>query len=176
MRGAESVTDQIVGWGRGDSPTVIEPRIYRAAFVPAVIVAILAMFSLEARPKPLPQGLAADVLFDGNLAAASARAIADRNPDRRAGTPGDPATGNRVAGTLAGVGFSVERVRFSVGGKQLENVVGRRPGKSRREVVVVAPRDAPSVPDVSGSAGDTAALLELARVFEGRPSEKTLVL
>ena len=67
-------------------------------------------------------------------------------------------------------------MRFSAGGKQLVNVVGRRSGKSRRQIVVVAPRDAAAVPDVPGSAGDTAALLELARVFEGRPSEKTLVL
>ncbi len=144
--------------------------------MPAAIATILAMFSLEARPKPLPQGLAADVLFDGNLAAASARAIANRAPDRRAGTRGDLSTAGRVADTLSGLGFSVERVRFSVGGKQLVNVVGRRPGKSRREVVVIAPRDATGVPDVPGSAGDTAALLELARVFEGRPTEKTLVL
>jgi hypothetical protein len=155
---------------------VIEPRLYRAAFIPALVATILAMFSLEARPRPLPQGLAADVLFDGNIAAGSARAIATAAPDRRPGTRGDLATASRVAGTLAARGFSVERVRFSHDDKQLVNVVGRRSGKSRRQIVVVAPRDAAAVPDVPGSAGDTAALLELARVFEGRPSQKTLVL
>jgi len=43
-------------------------------------------------------------------------------------------------------------------------------------VVVVAARDAPGSPDRAGSAADTAALMELARVFEGRSSERTLVL
>jgi hypothetical protein len=155
---------------------VIEPRIYRAAFVPAVIATILAMFSLEGRPRPLPQGLAADVLFDGNLAASAARSIAERAPDRRAGTAGDLATARGAAHTFSGLGFSVERVRFSVGGRQLENVIARRPGKSERQVVVVAARDGARVPDVPGSAGDTAALLEIARVFQGRPTDKTLVL
>jgi hypothetical protein len=70
----------------------------------------------------------------------------------------------------------VQRDRFSDGGRRFENVVGRRAGASRREVVVVAARDASAVPDAGGSAADTAALLELARVFEGRPSRKTLVL
>jgi hypothetical protein len=155
---------------------VIEPRVYRAAFIPALVATVLAMFSLENRPRPLPQGLAADVLFDGNLAAESARTIAERAPDRRPGTPGDLATARRVADTLSARGFSVERTRFSEDDRQLVNVVGRRAGKSRRQVVVVAPRDSAVVPEVMGSAADTAALLELARVFEGRPSEKTLVL
>src|SRR4051812_4553262 len=155
---------------------MIEPRIYRAAFVPALVATVLAAFSLEARPRPLAQGLAADVLFDGNIAAAQARAIASDAPDRRPGRPGDLATANRVAASLVGRGFSVERVRFTRDDRQLVNVIGRRPGKSRRQVVVVAGRDAGAVPDVPGSASDTAALLELARVFEGRPSSKTLVL
>ena len=40
----------------------------------------------------------------------------------------------------------------------------------------MAARDSQSVPDATGSAADTAALLELARVIKGRPSRKTLVL
>jgi len=42
--------------------------------------------------------------------------------------------------------------------------------------VIMAARDSESVPDATGSAADTAALLELARVIRGRPSRKTLVL
>ena len=42
--------------------------------------------------------------------------------------------------------------------------------------MIVAARDAAVVPDAPGSAADTAALIQLARVFEGRPSRKTLVL
>jgi hypothetical protein len=155
---------------------VIEPRVYRAAFLPALVATVLAMFSLENRPRPLPQGLAADVLFDGDLAGASARALARDHPDRRPGRPGDADTASQVARTLGRRGFAIERQRFSAAGDQLENVVGRRAGSSRRQIVVVADRDASAVPDAAGSAADTAALLEFSRVFQGRPSRKTLVL
>ena len=155
---------------------MIEPRIYRAAFVPALLAVVVAMFSLEPRPAPLPQGLAADVLFDGRLAAESAAGIAERVPDRRAGTPGDRATAARLTSTFARRGFVVEQDRFAFGERDLVNVVAKRAGRSRRVIAVVAARDASSVPDGPGSASDTAALLEFSRVFEGRPSQKTLVL
>jgi hypothetical protein len=155
---------------------VIEPRVYRAAFVPALLVLVLAAFSLESRPAPLPQGLPADVLFDGNLAAQAAAQIADSRPNRRPGSPGDLGMANDVAGQLGRRGFSVQRQRFSRADKQLINVIGRRAGSSQREIVIVAARDAAGVPDAAGSAADTAALLEFARVFEGRATQKTLVL
>ena len=155
---------------------MIEPRIYRAAFVPALFAVVLVMFSLESRPRPLPQGLAADVLFEGEQAAAEARRIASEHPDRGAGTPGDRAVAEEVAEAFAASGFTVERQRFDEEGDGLVNVIGRRAGRSRRQVVVIAPRDATGAPDAAGSAADTAALIEIARVFEGRPSRKTLVL
>jgi hypothetical protein len=155
---------------------VIEPRLYRAAFVPALLAAVLAMFSLGSRPRPLAQGLAADVLFDGQLAQQSATRIAAENPDRRPGSEGNRAVAAQVAETFEQRGFQVERTRFTHAGRELENVVGVRAGGSRRQLVVVAARDSQVEPDAPGSASDTAALLELARVFEGRPSSKTLVL
>jgi MFS family permease len=155
---------------------VIEPRVYRAAFVPAVLALVLTMFSLGSRPRPLPQGLAADVLFDGRLAAAGAERIAERVPDRRAGTPGDALVADQVQAGLSASGFQVERQPFSHAGRRLENVIARRAGRSRRQIVIVAGRDAQTVPEATGSASDTAALLELGRVFQGRPSRKTLVL
>jgi hypothetical protein len=161
---------------------VIEPRIYRAAFVPALLAVVLTMFSFESRPRPVPQGLAADVLFDGNQAADLANRIASEAPDRRAGTRGDRATAALVADAFAARGFGggggsrpvVQR--FTHAGDQLVNVLGRRAGSSRRQIVIVAARDAAVVPDVPGTAADTAALMQLARVFQGRPSRKTLVL
>lgn len=156
---------------------MIEPRIYRAAFVPAVLAFVLVMFSLESRPQPLPQGLAADVVFDGDQAATTTRAILAAGRDRRVGTPGDEAAAELVANRLEGSGFVVDSDRFVRDGTELVNVVGRRAGESRRQVVVVAARDARGVvPDMGGSAADTAALLELGRVFSGRPSQKTLVI
>ena len=150
--------------------------MYRAAFVPALLAVVLAMFSLESRPRPLAQGLAADVLFEGELAAASAAQIAGRYRDRRAGRPGDRAAGTLVARELRQRGFSVESDHFTHAGRPLVNVMGRRAGRSRSQVVIVGARDARGVPDVSGSAADTAALLGLARAFEGRPTERTLLL
>jgi hypothetical protein len=161
---------------------VIEPRIYRAAFVPALLAVVLTMFSFQSRPGALRQGLPADVLFDGNQAAVLAARIASQEPDRRAGSPGDRATAQLVADTFATRGFAggggprpvVQR--FTSDGRRLVNVVGRRAGSSRRQIVIVAARDAASVPDAPGSAADTAALMQVARVYQGRPSKKTLVL
>jgi hypothetical protein len=161
---------------------VIEPRIYRAAFVPALLAVVLTMFSFQSRPGPLRQGLPADVLFDGNQAAELATRIATQEPDRRAGSTGDRATAQLVADTFAARGFAggggarpvVQR--FTRDDKRLVNVVGRRAGSSRRQIVIVAARDAGSVPDAPVSAADTAALMQVARVYQGRPSKKTLVL
>jgi MFS family permease len=161
---------------------VIEPRIYRAAFVPALLAVFLTMFSFESRPGPLRQGLAADVLFDGNQATDLATRIATEQPDRRAGSSGDLATARVVADTFAARGFAGGGgsrpviQRFTGSGERLVNVVGRRAGGSRRQIVIVAARDATSVPDAPGSASDTAALMQIARVYQGRPSNKTLVL
>ena len=155
---------------------MIEPRVYRAAFIPALFTLVVAMFSFESKPRPLPQGLAADVLFDGRQAAQRAASIAEDHPDRRPGRPGNRATAALVAGTLERHGFRVERQVFSHAGRQLENVIARRAGRSPSQIVIVAARDAAVVPEAPGSAADTAALLELGRVFQGRPSRKTLVL
>jgi hypothetical protein len=161
---------------------VFEPRVYRAAFVPALLVVVLTMFSLQSRPRPLPQGLAADVLFDGNVAAAQAGRIVAAAPDRRAGTAGDRATAARVEQAFADSGFvplkELRRFtqRFTHAGHELVNVIAGRAGTSRRQLVIVADRDARSIPDAPGSAADTAALIELARALQGRPTRKTILL
>ena len=158
---------------------MIEPRIYRAAFIPAVLAVVLVMFSLENRPRPVPQGLAADVLFDGRIALRELRAIVATWPDRRPGT----ATSAELAGNLTErfralepEGFQTVVDSWEENGEPLVNVIARRPGETREQIVVMAARDSHSVPDATGSAADTAALLELARVIKGRPSSKTLVL
>ena len=117
--------------------------MYRAAFVPALLAAVLVMFSLQDRPRPLPQGLAADVLFDGRLATARADAIATENPTRTAGSRGDrarPPLGGKRPRRPRLSGWS--GTRFTHAGRQLVNVIGRRAGRTRRQIVVVAERDA----------------------------------
>jgi MFS family permease len=126
--------------------------------------------------------LAADVLFDGAQAASLATRIASESPDRRPGTRGDLATAGLVADAFAARGFSgggrgrPQLQRFTHAGHDLVNVIGIRAGRSRRQIVIVAARDANSIPDAPGSAADTASLMQLARVYQGRPSQKTLVL
>ena len=155
---------------------MIEPRIYRAAFLPALVAVVVAMFSLQSRPEAVPQALAADILFDGRVALADAQRLVAAHPDRRPGRPGDSAEAFEVAARLRGQHFAVSVDRFGDDGHRLVNVVARRTGESPRQLVVVAPRDAEHVPDLAGSASDTAALLEIARTLEGRATQKTLVL
>ena len=158
---------------------MIEPRIYRAAFIPAVLAAVLVMFSLENRPRPVPQGLAADVLFDGDIAHRELRTIVARHPDRRPGGLASAAVARDLAERFRALeqeGFETSVDSWDENDERLVNVIARRPGASRDQIVIMAARDSQSVPDATGSAADTAALLELARVISGRPSRKTLVL
>src|SRR3954454_12946524 len=97
---------EIVGSIRGDARTVIEPRLYRAAFLPALLALIVAAFSLEDRPAPLPQALAADILFQGRTATANASRLAAEFPDRRPGSTGDRAVGLQVGRSFAASGFT----------------------------------------------------------------------
>jgi hypothetical protein len=161
---------------RGEGWKVIEPRIYRAAFFPALLALVFVAFSLETPPRAVPQGLAADALFEGTTAVNTVRDIAKTTPDRRAGRPGDAAVASRVKQAFLSRGFPTTLDRWDEDGKRLVNVVGRRPGSSSKEIVVMAARDAATIPDEAGSAADTAALIEFARVFEGRASRRTLLL
>ncbi|MEA2483089.1 MAG: hypothetical protein QOC55_1036, partial [Thermoleophilaceae bacterium] len=124
----------------------------------------------------VPQALAADVLFDGHVALTGTQRLARQLPDRRPGTPGDSRAADTVATALRAQHFAVTVDRFNSDGTHLANVIGRRVGESTRQLVVVAPRDAGSVPDAAGSAADTASLLEIARTLQGRVTQKSLVL
>lgn len=155
---------------------VIEPRLYRAAFIPALLALIVVAFSLQNRPPVLPQDSAADVLFDEEVAAASAARIARKFSDRRPGSPGDIAAAEEVSSELATLGFDVTRDEFAVGEANLVNVVATRTGADRDQIVVMAPRDAREGPEATGSASDTATLIELGRALQGRAPTKTLVL
>jgi hypothetical protein len=156
--------------------TALEPRLYRAAFVPALVMLVVLMFAFEPRPRAAAQVLAADVLFDGGQAADSARELAAAHPDRRPGAAGNRALARELAATFARRGFQVRTDAFRAEGRDLVNVVGRRPGASRRQIVLLAERDAAGGRDVAGSAADTAALLELSRGLAGRATRSTIVL
>ena len=157
---------------------MLDVRVYRAAFLPALVALFVAAFSLADRPAPATTELAADA-FDGERAF-GARAplrnslaeLADSFPNRQPGTADDSALADRVAETLErGRAFRVTRQQAG----EVETVVGVRPGLSSRRIVVLSHRDAVGRPGLAELSG-TAALLELARVFRARELRKTLVL
>jgi hypothetical protein len=168
---------------------VLDVRVYRAAFLPALVAAFVAAFSLLDRPPPATSPLAADA-FDGSVAFGDARRprrnslseLASAFPSRRPGEAGDAGLAERVASTLGQVdrrtrrgAFEVTRTSLRSGDADLETVVGVRPGLSSRRIVVLANRDARGRPG-RAELSATATLLELARVFRQRDLRKTLVL
>ena len=146
---------------------MLDPRIYRAAFVPVLLAVLVVAFSLEARPRAIRTTLAPDA-FDGPAAFASLGDYVERFPQRRPGDRGDTLLAARLARDLAVLGPGTVRTYRGPGqtidGKQeLATVVATRPGRPGPGLVVVAHRDAASSPAAAELSG-TAALVELARV------------
>jgi hypothetical protein len=160
---------------------MLDLRLYRVAFVPAVLAIIVAAFSLTERGSPaLGTPLAPDA-FDGKRAIAELRSLEAMYPDRRPGAPDDDRLATRVASELRQGGeFQVSTRRFegqtAEGSRSLRSVVAVRTGLDERRILVLAHRDALENGSTA-SLSATAALLELARVFKvGRSLRKTLVL
>ena len=155
------------------------------AFAPFVIALAIASFSLTARPAPLHSTLAPDA-FDGPQAFAELTRLTAEFPNRRPGSTGDEKLAQRVAHTInglggtAGGGFSVHvtRVRAqTIDGEQtLETVIAQRPGATGESpIVIVAHRDTAAAGSAAQLSG-TATLVELARVFAARETQRTIVL
>ena len=161
---------------------MLDPRIYRAGWAPALLALIVCAFSLETPPGPVSSTLAPDAFIGQRAFAAPGtglRALAAEFPRRPPGSAADEALAGRVQTTFRQSGLNVQAPRFRaetvLGERRLQSVIGVRAGLSSRRVVVLAHRDAlasPATADLSG----TAALIELARVFRGRSLGKTLVL
>src|ERR1700736_4361132 len=165
---------------------MLNGRLYRAAFVPFVFALAIAAFSLVARPRPLTSTLAPDA-FDGARAFADLSSLAKEFPDRRPGGPGDAALAGRIShmleglGGTAGGGFTVRTRRFAAqtidGERTLTTVIAQRPGATASTpIVVLAHRDAAGGRGARAELSGTAALLELARVFAARETQRTIVL
>lgn len=157
---------------------MLDPRIYRAALIPALVALVIAAFSIESPPRALTAGLPPDS-FSAARSFSDLRELAAAYPSREPGGRGDRALARRLVAELHRDDFRVGIRQFRAdtarGSRELEDVVGRRVGLSSRQIVVVAHRDALSRPGTAELSG-TAALLELARVFQGRTLHKTLVL
>jgi len=158
---------------------MLDLRVYRAAFVPALLAFVITAFSLGSPPPAATTTLAPDA-FQGSRAFGSLGRLAEAYPARRPGGPGDEALARGVAAQMRATGLQVTSERFSGrtidGERTLTNVVGVRPGSlTSRRIVVIAHRDAAARGSEAALSG-TAALLELARVYSGRALRRTLVL
>jgi len=156
---------------------MLDPRLYRVAFVPALLAVLVAAFSIGDRPRPIRTTLAPDT-FLGVNAMTTLDALASRWPDRRAGSAGDAAVAGYVAAQLRRlVPGTVEVRRFRGrtidGRRDLVDVVATRPGQPGPGIVVVAHRDAAGS-DARAELSGTAALLELARVAGSGRLQRTI--
>jgi len=160
---------------------MLNPRIYRAAFLPVIVAVIVLAFSFQSEPAPLGTTLA-PAAFNGPAAYSMlVHQLAPQYPERRPGSPGDDALAALIARDLraAPIQFSVRTDIFEAhtadGTQRLETVIGEQPGSSSGRILVVAHRDALG-PNATADLSGTATMLELARVLAGRTLDRTVEL
>lgn len=168
---------------------MLDHRVYRAAFLPAIVALFVVAFSLGDGPRPATTRVAPDafdldrVLGTGaEPAEDSLRGMARAFPRRRPLEAGGAGGGlsDLVQRVIGDTGFGeVRRYSFDAdtidGPATLDAVVAERKGLVSRRVVVVAHRDARGAPAEAELSG-TAVLLEMARIFADRDVTRTLVL
>jgi hypothetical protein len=158
---------------------LLAPRLYRAAFVPALFALIVLAFSLQE-----PAGPAAPELSPPGFSALRAEQFAAQAVGnygaRESGSIADKRMAELMAARIESSGFTTSSSSFSAttlsGRRELRNVVGIRPGPSDRRLLVIASRDGAKGELLRSGALESGILVELARVLEGRTFEHTLVL
>ena len=158
---------------------MINHRLYRAAFAPALATVVVLLFSLQGRPAPLPT-VVAPAEFDQQAAARLDRQIVDSAPVRTPGSEGDAAIADLVAkrfGSVREGQVAEQQFDHSFDGEDVElrNLILTLPGESARSVVVLAARDSAIGPGAASSAAATATLLELVDKLRTSRHTKTLV-
>jgi hypothetical protein len=145
---------------------MFDPRIYRAALIPAVAAFVVLMFSFVPVPNPLPEPVSTPT-FDGGEAARTARSIVQLAPERQPGSAGDDAVADLVRerfGAIEGGEVADQSFDSSYDGEDvtMRNVILTLPGSSERTILVLAHRDSAEGPGAVTSAAATATLLGLA--------------
>lgn len=158
---------------------MINFRLYRLAFLPAVLALVVAMFSLEGAPEAL-EAVDPPTTFEGDRAFTVARQIASTAPDRTPGSRGDEAIADLVVNRFEDVpagAVSEQRFEAPIDGEDvsLRNVLLTLPGDSAETVVITAARDSADGPGAAASAAATGILVELANALRVS-HEKTYVL
>ena len=168
------------------STEVLDARVYRTAFLPALFALFVAAFALQDRPDPSRSAVAADA-FDAARAfgpgdtpdPASINGLANAFPDRTAGSVDDARMADLVEQVFKAPEESGNRAPFTV--RRDHAQPHRRPADRDRDAARASPSGGSSCSPTataraSGNLSGTAALLELARVLKTRELRKTLVL
>ncbi|MGB1582304.1 MAG: hypothetical protein ACPHCI_00785 [Solirubrobacterales bacterium] len=160
-------------------PGLLEPRLYRAAFAPALLAIVVLAFSLQDQARSIASELPPPS-FNAQRAITIADQIVENDGSRESGSLQDDRTADLVQARLSTFGFGAARYRFDAttlnGKRTLTNVVGVRPGPSDRRLLILASRDGFDGKLERAGAYETGVLLELARVLQGRAFDHTLVL
>ena len=155
-------------------------RLYRLGFVPAVLAIVVVMFSLDGIPRAVDTS-APTGAFEGERAALQARQIVAAAPDRTPGSEGDDAAADLVAKRFKAIpagAVSEQPVAADYDGDEVElrNVILTLPGDSDRTILVIASRDSASGSGAATSAAATGLLIELANALGVTQHERTIVL
>ena len=153
--------------------------MYRAAWVAALVLVLIALFSLG-RPGTPPLSTE-PVSFDGAQAASDMRTITTEFPQRVAGADAD----NRMAIWLvqqfkaAGLQTHIDGFASTINGKSvaLQNVWGVSRGATPGTLLVMANRDVPGLATqgANDNASGVSALLGLARAFTVATHQHTII-
>lgn len=158
-------------------------RALRIAFIAPPLVALVILLISVRTPLGPSATIAVAPSFDGPRAAAYARKLAERTPDRAPGTVTAQLAADQIAGSLSEAsGASVHRAVFRAPGPtgddvKMENLWVVQEGSSNEAIVLIANRDDVSPgPGLNDNATGTAALVELARDLSGVERARALVL
>ena len=153
--------------------------MYRAAWVIAFVLAIVALFTLG-RPDT-PKLSQEPATFDGPRAAADLRTLALEYPQRVAGSDADNRAGLWVVQQFkrAGLEAHIDGVATTAGGRSvaLQNVWAVSEGQTAGTILVIANRDVPplATQGANDNASGVAAMLELARTFTVTAHQHSIV-
>ena len=166
--------------GRLDDARLVDLRLYRWAFIPALVAFVTMMFSLQGVPDG-DEPVAPTGAFDGEQATALARQILRNAPAREAGTEGDAAAASIVAERFRAIpAGSVSEQSFTAeldgDDTELRNVLVTVPGDPNHTIAVIAARDAPRGEGAASSAAATGVLVELAETLGAAGHDSTFVL
>ncbi len=156
---------------------MLDFRLYRLAFIPAVLAAVIGAFSLAGIPPALRIDVTTQV-FDDDSALTTTHQLIRAAPDRAPGSAGDSAAARFVQERFQAISSGTVATQKFDGpdGDSLENVLITLPGSSDRTIVLLAGRDSDRVPAAASSAAATALLVELAAELGGSDHAATLVL